>query len=293
MSFNFAYNLSFVLQTETPALTTTQRNESIDVQIFPQWFKQATVQWSVPAHWGACLFDVYFSPREDGDFTKLNATPLTGTYFIDTTTREERKFQRGYYVVEVILLDRNNFAVRSDPKSWDTYQRDWVTLRSMEIQRREYWLLSRFVGIKSYLFRRKTYGKRCTACWDVKNEKVLDDHCPTCLGTSFEGGYFDFTQLFLQYDPTPNSITNTYFGKDEENQIGAWTISIPDVRPDDIILRSGDWTGYIVSRIGTTELQGNVVRQTLTLTQLNKGSVEFQLMARNLPDFPSQYLAGY
>lgn len=293
MAFNFSVTPGFLIQTRQMPLETSRRASAISVRVYPQWYKQATVEWSVPASWGNVIFDVYFSQVEDSDFVKINSTPITGTSFTDLTFREESKYNHGYYVVEAILLDKGNVTLRSDPVTWKTAQRDWVTLRAIEVQRREYWLLSRFGGIKSYLFRRKNYGKRCTTCWDPLTETVTRDNCPNCIGTSFEGGYFTPVSLFLQYDPTPNNLVKNYVGQDEENQIGAWTISMPDVRLGDIIIRTGGWEAYEVTRIATTELQGNVVRQMLTLTQLSKGAVEFQLVTRNLPDFPTQYLDSY
>jgi hypothetical protein len=293
MSFNFSVTPGLLIQTRQLPLTTARRASAIQVKVYPQWYKQATVEWSIPASWGNCVFDVYFSQIEDSDFVKINATPIVGNHFIDTTLREESKFNHGYYVVEVLLLDKGGVALRSNPTTWKTFQRDWVTIRAIEIQRREYWLLSRFAGISSYLFRRKNYGKRCTTCWDPVHEHTTRDNCPNCIGTSFEGGYFTPAKIFLQYDPTPNNLTKNYIGQDEENVIGAWTISMPDIRLGDVIIRTGDWNAYEVTRIATTELQGNVVRQMLTLTQLSKGAVEFQLVTRDLPDFPSQYLDSY
>jgi hypothetical protein len=293
MSFNFVINQSFFVQTEQAPLVTTKRNWRIDVKIFPQWFKQATIQWSVPASFGNVIFNVYVSQVADSDFVKINATPITGSFFIDTTSQEYSKFNHNYYIVEAILQDKNNFVIRSDPATWHTVQRDWVELRSIEIQRREYWLLSRFAGISSYLFRRKNYGRRCTTCWNPVTEQVTRDNCPNCIGTSFEGGYWTPVKIFLQYDPTPNNLVKDYVGQDEENIITAWTISMPDIRLGDILIRDNSWEGYEITKIQTTELQGNVVRQILTLTQLSKGAVEFQLISRNLPDFPSQYLEPY
>lgn len=293
MAFNLSVTPGFLIQTLQLPLETARRASAIRVKVYPQWFKQVTVEWSVPASFGHCLFDVYFSPVEDSGFVKLNSTPITGTTFADPTTEEYSKYNKGYYVVEAILQDKNNVTLRSDPATWNTNQRNWVTLRSIEVQRREYWLLSRFAGIGSYLFRKKTYGMRCTRCWNATTEQVTDDHCPQCLGTSFQGGFFDPVKLFLQYDPTPNQEVKSYIGHDEENTIGAWTISMPDIRLGDVLVRIGDWNLYEVSNIRTTELQGNVVRQMLTLIQLSKGDVEYQLVTRNLPDFPTQYLEPY
>jgi len=39
-----------------------------------------------------------------------------------------------------------------------------------------------------------------------------------------------------------------------------------------------------------TELMANTVSQIMVLTQLGKDSVEYNLMTKNLPDFPQQYI---
>lgn len=290
MSFNVSFRLGYLTITEQLPLTTNLRNENFYVTVYPEWYKQVTVEWAVPPEFGSCEFNVYFSQVEDSGFVKLNSTPLTGTFFTDTTTREYSKYTKGYYVIEAILTSKGSVVMRSDPKTWHSHQRNWVTLRSIEIQRREYWLLTRFAGIQSYLFRRKSYGQRCLTCWDFKLEKLMQDHCPDCLGTGFEGGYFDPSICHLQYDATPENNGKAYYGRTEQTQIGAWTISIPTIRPDDVLVQTGTWRIYKVLAITPTELQGNTVRQILTLTQLSKGDVEYQLLKRDLPDFPTNYL---
>jgi hypothetical protein len=289
MSFNLSYRVGYLTLTEQLPLTTTQRSNFFEVTVYPQWYKQITVEWKVPVEFGSCEFNVYFSQVEDSGFEKLNSTPLTGTFFTDTTTREYSKYTKGYYVIEAILTSKGNVTLRSNPKTWHSHQRNWVTLRSLEIQRREYWFLSRFGGIKTYLFRRKSYGQRCLTCWDFKLEKVMQDHCPDCLGTGFEGGYFDPSICYVQYDATPENNAKTYYGRMEQVQIGAWTISIPTMRVDDVLVQTGTWRMYKVLSNAPTELQGNPVRQILGLTQLSKGDVEYQLVKRNLPDFPVDY----
>jgi hypothetical protein len=295
MSLNVSISAEWFLQTDRAQLPTSGPgapllNGNLAVKLYPQWYKQISVEWSVPAEFGQCLFDVYFAQTEDGPFEKLNATPIDGTFLMDTTSNEYSKFDKGWYVVEAILVDKGNAKLRSAPQTWETAQRNWVTIRSNEIQRREYWLLSKFVGVKSYLFRKKSYGKRCPACWNAETEQVMDDHCPVCIGTSFEGGFFAPAPLFLQYETTPNERVKTYFGKMEANQIGAWTVSLPVVNSEDVIVRIGDWNMYRVDKIMTTELQANTVRQLFTLTQLAKGDVEYQLIKRQLPDFPQEYI---
>lgn len=264
-------------------------NSNIQVTVFPDWYKRISLEWKIPSSWGNCSFHVYFSPDPDDGFERLTSTPLTTPSFLDTRAQEYSKFRHGFYVVEALISGRN-IRIKSKPSSWVYKRRDFIEKRAAEIQRREYLLLSKFAGTKSYVFRKKNYGLRCERCWNKETEKVMDDHCPVCLGTSFQGGYFDPVPSFIQFEPTSNSLTKTYFGNLESNQIGAWTISLPEINSDDIIIRTGDWNVYKIVRIAVTELQTNTVRQMMTLTQLNRGDIENSLANRFEKDDAHTYV---
>lgn len=299
-TFSFAVNHGYFIETGTynhqgsnnpvAELTTSNTSKNIIVTVYPVWYEHVVVQWEIPADWGACLFNVYFSPTENQeDFELLNQTPLNATYLQDIETLEFRKFHRAYYIVEAILTNQNDVRIKSLPSTWDNFQNKWVALRSHEIQRREYLLLSRFAGTKAYAFRKKNYGARCPICWSYLAEKVIMDHCTECMGTSWDGGYFEAAPCFVQFDASPQANLKQYIGILEANQIGAWTISYPELHPDDIVIRTGSWEVYRIEQVIPTELQGNTVRQMLKLTQLAKGDVENNLVDRNLPEYPSQY----
>jgi hypothetical protein len=291
MPFSVSVSLPWILSTAKPPLdlSSSSENGNVKVTLYPQWFRHITLEWAVPPAWGNCVFNVYFSQTEDGPFEKLNTMAIDSYYFTDTTTKEYSKVRKGYYIVEAILLDKGNAALRSEPTTWNTYQRKWVTIRANEIQRRENWLLTHFTGVKTYLFKKKSYGKRCPKCWSNRTESVTDDHCPVCLGTSWEGGFFPPVPIYLQYETTPKQVDYQYFGKLEPNQIGAWTISFPALMEEDVVIRVGDWAAYKVGPVTPTELQGNTVRQMIVLNRLAKGDVENRLVQRNLPDFPVVY----
>jgi hypothetical protein len=300
MAFNLSFSVGYLTQTslfraveEIPAQVgspVSSVSDKISVTLYPRWYKHVVVEWKVPASWGSCSFNVYFSPNEHGPFKKLNTSPIRTNHLKDTDTEEYSKVTKAYYVVEAILLDNGRATLKSQPTSWGTTQTDWVQLRSQEIQRREYVLLSKFTGNKSYIFRRKTYGERCPDCWNANVEKAMKDNCPTCMGTTFKGGYFEPYVSYVQYDPSPGSVIRTYFGKFEPLQTGGWTVSVPEIFPDDIIVRQGNWDLHRVENVSQTELQGKTVRQMLQLTELAKNSIEFELIKKNIPEFPSEYL---
>lgn len=267
-----------VVQGVTTLNSDATLDKSIEVTVYPHWYSHASISWDVPSSWGNCVFRVY--SQNGSEITELTTVPVSGPVFLDTSLKETSKFHTISYIVEAILLDNGNAMRRSAPASWNYRRRSWVELRFNEIQRREYLLLSKFAGVKAFFFRKRTYGARCHRCWNSGSELVVDDHCPVCFGTSFEGGYFAPLPLFVQFDSTPNDRQKSYQGNIEPNQIGAWTISLPEVSPDDVIIRTGDWAAYRVSRVTPTELQTNTVRQIMTLTQFSRSDIENTLANR-------------
>lgn len=282
MSFNFAYNWSYYPISDQPNLITNILDDTdITISFYPIWYKRAALEWTIPSAWGACTFNVYRGPSDAGPFEKLNATPINSNYFKDTTSLAIDKFNQDYYILEVVKPD--NSIVQTSPRTWQATRRDFIQLKAQDIQRREWFLLSRIAGAESMIFRRKSYGKRCSHCWNETTERVMDDNCKYCLGTSFEGGYFPGFSTFIQYDATPNQTYFQYFGKFQPNQIGAWTTCVPDIGSLDLVLRLPDWKMYRVIQVANTELKTVKVKQMLQIIELDKTSVEYQLAIQQMP----------
>lgn len=263
------------------ARTTIEKLE-VQVRLYSIFYDQMIIEWKIPSSWGSCSFNIYRADTQDGVFEKINSTPLFSNFFRDTSTPDVSKFRSSYYKVEVTLPIKR--AVSSVAVTYQNERSSWVEIRAREINRRELFLLRKFVGIPSLLFRRKTFGKRCTNCWDENVEKVVKDRCPVCLGTSFEGGYFEGIDILAQYEPTPNQSQLTAGGVYEPNTIPAWTIAYPEMHVFDMVLRIPDWRMYRVEALQTTELQTVPVRQLLTLNEIDKESVEFRLALQAVPD---------
>jgi hypothetical protein len=191
------------------------------------------------------------------------------------------------------ILPFTTQIVRSYPASWTYKRRDKIDKIANEIQRREYLLLSKFTGAKSFFFRKKTYGIRCPECWSPSEEKVMQDHCETCFGTGWEGGFYDPIPVFVQYDPTVANKQKTYQGVTEPSQLGAWTISIPEMNSDDVLIRAGTWSCYRVLSSNPTELQTKPVRQVLGLTQFSRSDIENKLVAKIQRDSAGDYLSQF
>lgn len=288
MAFDFSVNFDYTPLFGRKTLTTATVSPDFIVNIYPIWFKQLTLQWSIPAAWGACSFNVYKGQTEDGPFELLNEQEIHVGFLKDVTTEAYSKSNRDWYVVEAVFPDGVT-VIRSAAISWQNKQTRWVQLRSIDIQRREWLLLNKFVGVRTLFFRRKNWGQRCSECWNTDTLKVMKDHCKTCLGTSFQGGYWPGIETKMQYEQTPNDLAFEYFGKFEPNQISAWTIAFPEMDDQDIVLRLTDWKMYRVEKIVPTELQTVTVRQLMQITELSKNGIEYNLFTKNPAYFPSDF----
>lgn len=274
---------------QSSSVPTGNLNENIQVTVYPYWYDQVSLEWKVPSSWAGARFHVYYWPGGSEGYTRLTATPTSDLFFKDTSNRDYSKAQSGGYVVEAILPFTSE-VVKSQLTTWGYKRRDRIEKIANEIQRREYMLLSKFAGAKSFFFRKKVFGTRCPRCWDKETEKVMDDHCEVCYGTSFEGGYYSPIAIYIQYDPTQANKRKSYVGDIEPTNLGAWTISMPEIVSDDIIIRSKDWNVYRVIDSNPTELQTRTVRQIMSITQLSRQDIENSLKNKIQPEDSAEYL---
>lgn len=283
MSFTLSVDQSYLMQSHLQVgfapSSLDAPSDFIQVTCFPEWYDNITLQWNIPDTWGNCKFNVYFTPGGTDTYVKLNTLLLNNPFFKDSSSLEYSKFGNGNYVVEVIQVSTNR-SIKSKPTFVEYKRREKIDKIAFEIQRREYLLLSKFAGVKSFFFKKRTYGVRCPRCWNERLEKVMDDHCEVCFGTSWEGGYFDPIPVFVQYESTPSSRLKGYHGELEPNSISGWTIALPEMHPDDVLVRTGDFSLYRVITVTPTELQTRPVKQTMNLTQLPKTDVENKLTNR-------------
>jgi hypothetical protein len=289
MSLSFNYEFGYIPHFDLVPLRTSTETNYIKIKVYPLFYRKIIIEWSIPATWGNCVFNVYSSDLADGEWTLVNPTPLSGTNFLeDTTIEDSSKFRKTYYKVEVQLPAPDGRRIISPVATWEKVRTNLIQIRAAEITRRETILLDKFTGVDTIIFRRKYFGERCPRCYNKDIEKVMQDHCPTCLGTSFLGGYFPGISTKLCYEISPNNIQLNYAGKQETNSTSAWTISHPDITPLDIIVRVPDFKVFRVGEINATELQTVQVRQVLQLVELSKNNIEMNLL-NNLVN-PSHYL---
>ena len=252
----------------------------LQVRVYPEWFKEATVSWTIPDIWLSKnpRFNIYRSEVEGSGYLKLNTVPVFSSFYVDESTRESSKHSKEFYIIEAILDDDTIWKTKP---AWvgDRLPR-WHHIRLKEINRREWILLRRYVGNEAILLRHMRYGPRCSNCYDTISKKIIKPSCPVCYGTSYEGGYYAGIRTYAQFDASIDSSVHTYFGKFEQNEIAAWTIQYPDVEVFDLIIRIKDYKVYKVKQNQNTEILNKMCRQIMRLEELPPSDVSYELIKR-------------
>jgi len=273
--------------TQTPLATSyypdspANIDPTLTVRLTPNWWNSVTIQWFPLPGSTYTSFQVYHSPSEAGPFKPLDQTPTTGYSAIHSNPEMNLKYNQEFYFVQAFSPEG---VFVSPLVTWQNARGPSIVQNAaLDITRREWVFLRKLVGVPSYIFKRKVFGKRCPLCWNVAYQKLMRDHCDTCFNTSFEGGYFKPMFTLAQYDSLTKEQIHTYFGGFEPSDIDAWTINFPVIQPNDLIFRVPDSRMFRVEQVRNTELQAQPVRQILKLVELDKEMVEYHLTMRLPP----------
>lgn len=251
-------------------------------KMYPFWYENCRITWFPRTSWINPQYNIYRSGSENGPFTKLNAAPVTGNTYNDFTTNMASKYAHDLYYVEVI--SNGNIVGRSEIIKNERKLEMWHQLRAVEINRREWILLTRFSGMQCILLKHVKYGKynyRCPECWDDVNKLVRKDRCTTCYGTSYEGGYYKGIPTMFQFDNEPNKEDALApEGIMEPADTTAWTIAYPEIDVNDLIVRVDDYRIFRVQSVQNTSLRSYIIRQMVRVTNLPFTDIEYKLLER-------------
>ena len=126
-------------------------------------------------------------------------TTISGIYHPTRTWFYKLKLTNNLTSETSLLFDNTPAYVKS-------YTTDRPTL---EIIRRKKLVVDKYAGRDVKILRRRTYGTRCSLCWDTTlSRRTLDDYTE-CYGTGITGGFFSHISHkgIITASPKFNQIT--------------------------------------------------------------------------------------
>lgn len=220
----------------------------------------------------------YFVDRSgspQGPFETLNSISIRHAYgYIDRQFNNESVNRQVYYRIRGV---NNTETIVSEVKALD---QDILNYLGFAIARNKQLFLRRIGGTKCYVFIRKTFGKKCTHCYDPTRQKSVSSNCIYCFGTTFENGYFSPIEMYIQLNPLAKGNSKTDLENVENLRIdGVWTSNFPILSPGDLIVESKtpDKRYIIETPIITTEQHNALIEQRFPVIQVHLSRIEMKV----------------
>ncbi len=261
---------------------------TLQVRLIPNWWDGLTVE-IYPAPGSEYeRFGIYYGISESGPFELVTPGYVQSYAYTFTSNKVNLKYNQPFLFVEAQGPDG---VFVSPLVTWfNSRAQKIVQNAALDLTRREWVFLRKLVGVPILLFKRRVSGKRCPSCWNVQYQKMMKDHCDFCYNTSFAGGYYPPVYSLAQFEPLSKSEVEVETGKQEPGSLSGWTINFPIINPGDLVYRIPDGRMFRAMRIDNTEMQSTVIRQQLSLLELDREMVEYKL-ARQVP--PVSYLSAF
>jgi len=146
----------------------------------------------------------------------------------------------------------------------------------------------RLNGIPLIVLKRRRWGDRCPKCYDPVTRESTLEHCLTCFGTTFVGGYWTPTPIRGRREAATVETNITAHGDSDVKFNDFNILDYPLVEYKDIIVDVVRNERYQVQRVHPTELKSVTVHQKLTTSLLGHNSIEYKLLV-DLTATPSLY----
>lgn len=179
-----------------------------------------------------------------------------------------------YYRISIVDATDTSIAV-SDPAPIEPGLDVRTRLFKRKILRDESVAFRALNGVPLYALKRRQWGTRCRECFDPATKENTQEHCATCYGTTFEGGYWTPVLIRGRKDPAPVQTQLSAHGLTDRQVTTFIILDYPHIERLDIIvdLRRND--RWLVEASTPTELKGVTVHQKLVCSNLSHNSVEY------------------
>lgn len=251
------------------------------------------VQWDVEtSESGTHLADVYRAGSPEGPWQLLASSLVNAYHFLDDKFNlppadniyDEHSglnvfsLNRTVYYKVVITPpsgSTNEFA--SPPTVIEPGLDRRTRLFKRKILRDESIAFRNLNGIQIVVLKRKHWGMRCKECYDSELREGTKEHCASCYGTTFEGGYW--APVLIRGRRTPGAVQQqmTAHGDADIRSVVFYVLDYPVIDKKDILIDVRRNERYIVEMVSPTELKTVAVHQTITASHLTRGSVEYSI----------------
>ena len=209
---------------------------------------------------------------------KFNLPPPPGQNDLHTGLNLLSLSRDIYYYVSVTPPSGMSNRFQSSPVAVEPGLDRRTRLFKRKILRDESTAFRRLNGVPIGVLKRRHWGKICRECYDEVNREATREHCPFCLGTSFEGGYWNPVYIRGRKSPAPVQTQISAHGNSEVKVVTFTVLDYPHLEKKDVLVDLRHNDRYEVQMVVPTELMGVIVHQAVTASLLSRSSVEYTVL---------------
>lgn len=216
-------------------------------------------------------FQVLRSESPEGPYDELTP-PFEDRYiFVDNIMLVAHRWRRYSYklrVIEKTSGDTRDFGpVAHEPEP---------DLIAIELRRHIRILMREFAGRRCIILPVRTFGQRCTDCWNSVIQKRTKSGCLTCFDTSFVRGYMYPIESFIQIDPSPKSQQHNNTGETQQDNTTMRFGYYPKVKPYDLVVEPENIRWRVIEQT-QTEHSRAAVHQEVKLHRIPEKDIEYAI----------------
>lgn len=187
--------------------------------------------------------------RSGGPWEVLDNTLANSCFYVDTRRRNYNKYMNECYRLRLIIPhDTGDEEYVSDIVQAGQFKAYPFSSEAMNvIQQAE--KAMELSGVTGVLLKKKHWGVRCTHCTDFDNQMTVNEHCPWCLGTGFEGGFYNGISMPLIKDKVEADERQGEAYVEEGEKITARCIAYPWIRYADVWVEDDTNKRYFVKHV--------------------------------------------
>ena len=102
-------------------------------------------------------------------------------------------------------------------------------------------------GCMGKLLKKKVWGYHCPLCVDFSGQMTVNEHCPRCLGTGIDGGYFPGVPLGIIKDSISIQESPSEMGYLQGETIQAKCIAYPWISKGDVWCEDNTNKRYVIA----------------------------------------------
>ncbi len=143
-----------------------------------------------------------------------------------------------------------------------------------ELRNHFHLLMHEFVGRRCWILQRRTFGPRCTQCFDPTLKAKTRSGCSICFDTSYVRGFYTPIEAYIQIDPSTATNQNSNIGKIQQDTTTARLGYFPQLKPGDMFIE-GENIRWKVTKVNSTQRLRAVVHQEVSIYALPKSDIEY------------------